>query len=101
MTAKIQDPMREEMLAYLESQFPPSVYGDETDCDFEAAMYWFAVDYHSGMFSNLYAVSCNSRFNPGPCCSGPERDSCEETMYQSLKFEFAGIPFPEDKDDSE
>ena len=92
----ILDPTREEMLAYLATQFELSDDIDGMDCDAEAAMYWFAVNYHSGMFSNLYEASCNSVYSPGVCTNGPDPDSGEEMMYQSLEHEFAGKPFPEE-----
>lgn len=84
---RIQDPTREEMLQYLQSQ-----YGNEEGFEdsAEIAMYWFANFNHGGQSSNLYSVLSTSPFRPGPISRGPEPESMEEIMYQSLEDEFGG-----------
>jgi hypothetical protein len=77
------DPTRNEMLAFLIEQFPD---GDEFDR--EEAIYWFANDYHSGQWSELYSALSTSLFNPGQIANGPEPESMGEMLYQELEAEF-------------
>jgi len=81
------DPDREEMLSFLKSQFGKEA-GFEDDA--EVAIYWFANHHHGGQWSNLYSVLSTSPFSPGPISRGPEKDSMEELMYNSLVDEFGG-----------
>lgn len=93
---KIQDPTKEEMMAYLKQQ-----YGREEGWQDEAevAIYWFANFYHGGQSSNLYSALSTSPFNPGPIARGPQRDSMEEMMYKDLVYQFAGGEGLDDEDD--
>lgn len=80
------DPTREEMLAYLTSQ-----YGYDVDeFDLEEAVYWFATNWHGGQWSNLYAALCASAYRPGPLCHGPEPASMAADLYEALEAEYAG-----------
>lgn len=87
LSEAIKDPSKEEMFQYLQSQ-----YGNEEGFEdsAEVAMYWFANFNHGGQSSNLYSVLSTSPFNPGPISRGPEPDSMEEMMYQSLEDKFGG-----------
>ncbi len=80
----IQDPTKDEMTAFLQSQFGP----DLEPFDLEGAIYWFANDYHGGQWSNLYSALSTSPFNPGPICRGPEKDTMEEMCYDALESKF-------------
>jgi hypothetical protein len=74
------DPTREEMLATLAKQCP---YADEFAT--EAAVYWFASDWHSGQWSDLYAALCSSPYRPGAlereCPDDDARDCYEELLF--------------------
>ena len=56
----LSDPTRDEMLSLLRAQCP---YADEFST--EAAVYWFANDWHGGQWSDLYAALCASPYCPG------------------------------------
>lgn len=58
----MRDPDRQEIDAAL-AALPFASEFDEFDR--EEAIYWFASDWHSGQWSNLYAVLCASEFKPG------------------------------------
>jgi len=87
MNENVQDPTREEMLEFLRGQLGTE---EGFEGDAEAAMYWFANNYHGGQDSNLYSVLSTSDFSPGPIARGPEKESTEEDMYNLLVDEFAG-----------
>ena len=72
------DPTREEMLATLATQCP---YADEFTT--EAAVYWFANDWHGGQWSDLYAALSASPYRPGVLereCPEDARDCYEELV---------------------
>jgi len=48
-----QDPTHAEMEEFLYSNWDPY---EITEFDVEEAIYWFAHDYHSGQWSNLYSA---------------------------------------------
>jgi len=80
------DPTRGEMMERLAKTFAGSL--DDTyggDFDIEAAIYWFANDYHSGQTSNLYSALSMSNYKPGLMETGIEYlgDLAGE-MYQFL-----------------
>jgi len=52
----MNDPTLEELMECLRG---------EDEFDRAAAIYWFAHDYHSGQWSNLYSVLSTSKFKPG------------------------------------
>ena len=52
----LTDPTRDEMLTALAG-------ADEFEV--EAAIYWFAADWHGGQSSNLYSALSTSRYRPG------------------------------------
>ena len=79
------DPTLEEMRAFIDA-LP---FADErSEFDREAAIYWFANDWHGGQESNLYSALSRSEFSPGPCCNGPEPDSTESMLYDELVYQF-------------
>ncbi len=85
----MQDPTLKEMRRHLGEAFAGLVDFDEAEVDREAAIYWFAADYHGGQSSRLYEALCASQYRPGPMCNGPEKDSAEAMMYSELESEFA------------
>lgn len=63
----------QEMRDELKGQFPISDYFER-----EEALYWFANQYHSGQWSDLYSILCMCEFNPG-------RLDTYESLDQSIK----------------
>ena len=45
-----------------------------TDPDIEAAIYWYALDWHEGQGSDLYQVLCESPYTPSPSERSPYLD---------------------------
>ncbi len=80
--ARHADPTRQEMLAFLAEQFGK----DAEEIDIEAAIHWFAVKWHSGQWSNLYAASYASPYKPGLMERGA-RDVAA-TYYSALEDRF-------------
>jgi len=69
----LSDPTREEMLTALSG-------ADEFDI--EAAIYWFANDWHGGQFSNLYSALSTSPYRPGLSESGCPEEALD--CYHAL-----------------
>jgi hypothetical protein len=82
------DPSKEEMQEFLRTK-----YHTEDDSDIEAAIYWFANDYHGGQNSNLYSALSTSEFRPGPMHKGIEDEESElaSMMYQDLVNKYGGV----------
>ena len=78
----MKDPTHAEMYAFLTSQ---ACGEDDLRFDFEEAIYWFASDYHSGQWSNLYAVLCASEYTP----SQLSRAASNPFFYDMLVAEYA------------
>lgn len=56
----------------------------------EAAIYWFANDWHGGQASSLYQALSESPYKPGPLENGPEHGEVDGVMYlyNELREEF-------------
>lgn len=68
-----------------------------TDPDIEAAIYWYASDYHSGQSSDLYEILCLSPYSPGPLENSPsdDVDNSSNMWYHIIKDEVEqGGEFP-------
>jgi hypothetical protein len=76
----MSDPTLEEILAALDN---PS----DDDADVYCAIYWFANDWHSGQWSNLYSVLSTSPYRPGMCERGP--DGYAQEHYDTLVTTFS------------
>lgn len=80
--------LKQRMVAALESHF-----GGEIDIfDIEAAIYWFASDYHSGQWSDLYSILSCSEYRPGRM----ETSACHagemvQMAYDVLKDNFGTL----------
>lgn len=82
--------LHKEMSDYLVDKFKGMV-DDEKSAEFdrEAAIYWFANDYHDGQSSPLYSVLSQSEFNPGPSHSEVDDEGEMATMmYHALGEKF-------------
>lgn len=74
------DPTKEEMQDVMMNLLSdPEI----DEFNYEAAMYWFASDFHSGQSSNLYSVLSTSKYNPGPMVGKIED---EDDLAQELYF---------------
>ena len=76
------DPTRDEMLAVLKRD---CAYADQFDR--EAAIYWFASDWHGGQSSNLYAALSTSEYTPGAIeneCPEDAGSDCYEALAEAF-----------------
>jgi len=87
--SKIQDPTKEEMMQFLQTQ---SGGDDGWQDEAEVAIYWFASDYHGGQSSNLYSVLSTSPFSPGRLSNGieSEGDEMARMFYDALVSQYGG-----------
>lgn len=76
-----RDPTRADLLAFLA---PLAFSYEADDFDTECAAYWYAADFHGGLFSNLYSALSVSPFRPGMLDSAPWPDSPAELLYLAL-----------------
>tara|TARA_Y100000034_G_C6904901_1_gene419574 strand:+ start:1927 stop:2493 length:567 start_codon:yes stop_codon:yes gene_type:complete len=92
-----KNPSGDRFRKHLKKEFSSSEY-ENRDFDIESALYWFAHDYHSGQWSELYRVLSTSEFHPAPSHSSIEDEGSElgEMMYEELvrKFENTTNPTP-------
>lgn len=71
-----KDPVKWEMARSIRK------FDAEADAfDVEAAIYWFASDYHGGQSSNLYSVLSMSEYKPGPMMRGPNDEGMNVAAY--------------------
>ena len=79
------------MVDHLKKQFGALVDWEEgADFDVEAAIYWFASDYHEGQWSQLYEVLSESEFSPGPTHRSVKNEGEQaEMFYDELVATFA------------
>jgi hypothetical protein len=78
------DPTRNEIEELITLNFASESFDE---IDIECAIYWFAANYHSGQWSNLYSILSMSEYNPGPLERGPR--SVAKLIYQTLEEEFS------------
>ncbi len=66
-------------------------YGTEEgfEHDAEAAIYWFANDWHSGQASELYSILSTSPFSPGPISTLESEGELVKMMYEDLEARFS------------
>jgi len=89
------DPTHDEMLDYLKSEYAMEFAEDTDDSpnalfSAEAAIYWFASDWHSGMGSNLYSACSTSEYHPSVLEYGADDlESLDRMMYDDLERKFA------------
>ena len=73
----LSDPTRDEMLTAL---------AGADEFDIEAAIYWFANDWHGGQWSNLYSALSTSPYRPGLSESGCPDEALDS--YDTLMSNF-------------
>jgi hypothetical protein len=76
------DPTAAELRVFL-GQF------DADEFDVEGAIYWFASDWHTGQWSNLYSALSTSAYCPSSLANGPD-DGPMSDMVDALEFTFGG-----------
>jgi hypothetical protein len=77
-----EDNLKNDMIQYLRDSFPGE---DPSYFDAQAAIYWFAHDYHGGQASELYSILSTSRYSPGPMMSNAsDEGDIVEMMYDAL-----------------
>lgn len=77
---------KKEMVDFLKKEFR----GEADDFDIEAAIWWFANDYHGGQWSDLYSILSTSDFKPGPSHrSVKDEGDMAEMMYESLEKRYS------------
>jgi len=87
------DPTRDEMEAALNEAEPTfSALGEAPfeEIEREAAIYWFAANYHKGRGSNLFRVLQESEYRPAPSENGP-RNIWTNTYYRFLELYFLPV----------
>lgn len=82
----INDPSKEEMVkALMESP----CYSEVDLLDVEAAIYWFASDYHGGQTSNLYSTLSTSNYVPSPLINSiDDEPEIIQFLYDELLDKF-------------
>lgn len=79
---EMDKPVKQDMMEYL-----GSIYGSEEEWrnEAEVAIYYFARDYHSGQWSELYSILSTSPYSPGPYSSLESEGDLAQMMYESLE----------------
>lgn len=82
----MKDPTKAEMEAFLACMVSDggSVVDDP---DLQGAIWWFAVDHHTGQGSNLYSAMSVSRYKPGALEVGASHDMMADA-YNALIEEY-------------
>lgn len=83
--------LKQEMKQYLKNKFRglEDVNSGDFNFDMEAAIYWFANDYHSGQWSDLYSILSTSDYRPSMLAKGIESEpETTQMLYQSLEEKY-------------
>ena len=76
---------KEELVNYLKQNYP-----EANDMDIEAAIWWFAHDYHEGQNSPLYSIVSTSSYKPSYMINNVyEENEMVEDMYTDLENNFS------------
>jgi hypothetical protein len=78
----MNDPDRDELIEAIENAGEGA-----TDFEIEEAIWWFANDWYSSRYSNLYNVLRQSQYHPGPLQNGPSTPASRH-IYDWLCLEF-------------
>lgn len=87
----MMDPSRDDMVKYLSHQVTNTPQIDCDIADLEAAIYWFAANYHGGQASNLYRALSASPYRPSRT-EGSAGDAGHDALllYNHLVGAFCG-----------
>lgn len=84
--------LKQEMKNYLKSKFRglDDVESEDFNFSMEAAIYWFANDYHSGQTSELYSILSTSQYSPSRLNGGGIKgeDETIQMLYDTLEEKF-------------
>lgn len=84
--------LKQEMKNYLKSKFRglDDVESEDFNFSMEAAIYWFASDYHSGQNSELYSILSTSQYSPSRLNRGGVKgeDETIQMLYDALEEKF-------------
>ena len=86
--------LKEEMMGYLKNQYKglEDVNSKDFLFDMEAAIYYFATDYHSGQSSELYRILSTSDYRPGMMSRGIDSEpETVQMLYKSLEEKFKNV----------
>lgn len=95
------DPTLEEMREYLAGAGFYEPMGDDgaapecagLDGDAEAAIWFYASDWHGGQDSNLYSALSCSPYSPGYFSTLEDEGEQAELCYAALQARFSGEPY--------
>jgi hypothetical protein len=77
-----------EMVNFL-TQTMRRMHGEVDEFSIEAAIKWFACDYHDGSGSDLYSVCSTSEYRPGRLTNSIEdEDETIQELYHSLRKKY-------------
>jgi len=84
--------LKKDMKKHLEKSFKGLLDPHEkasNEMDMEAAIYWYANNYHEGQDSALYSILSDSNFKPGPTHkSVKDEGDMAEMMYEALEKKY-------------
>lgn len=84
--------MREEIITNCRLRFSGLTDEDSLIFAIETAIYWFAFDYHSGQFSEGYALMCQSQYKPSPLTLGiVDEDESSKIIYEFLVDKYSRL----------
>jgi len=76
---------KEDLVNYLKQNYP-----EADDMDIEAAIWWFAHDYHEGQNSPLYSIVSTSSYKPSHMINNVhDEDETVVDMYTDLENNFS------------
>jgi hypothetical protein len=92
VTSAFKDPTKEEMVKFLHDKYKGHLDYTDEELEFpiEAAIYWYAYDYHSGQNSNLYSALSTSEYKPGSFYKSIDDtdDDVAQEMYSNLQTKY-------------
>jgi hypothetical protein len=92
-TKNLPDPTADEMRGFLTEKYAKLIDLEESSGDIEAAIYWFAYEWHGGQFTNLYSALSTSPYSPGPCTTRERETDMVRDMVCDLEEKYAGVDY--------
>lgn len=87
-----KDPTKEEMVKFLNDKYKGHIDYTDEEIQFpiEAAIYWYAYNYHSGQNSNLYSALSTSKYQPSRMLKNIDDidDDVTQEMYSYLQTHY-------------
>lgn len=86
--------LKNKMMEYLKNKFRGLMNVESEDFNFsaEAAIYWFATDYHGGQWSELYSILSSSKYKPSILSNNvtSEPEDVQE-LYSALEDKYKNL----------